>query len=439
MTAIAPARAASARALPHRLPSLRAPFAGALASALLAMPFAAQAAVTLLQPPRVVDGTQPLTVTLLVVGDAETRRFEVPATLAVTASADMTAPIRVEARRVGSGPAVLQLKNGETRTIRYTAPWPDALRGQVRLDVAGIDAAPVLVSLNRAPVAGAASVAATPGAAALPPNGTAPEVPPAGAAPETAVATVPPEAGPAPADLRDAQRLSFNEPMYIMFGGHDGANAKFQLSFKFRIFEGKDPNSKAVLDNLYFGYTQFSLWDLSGESRPFRDTNYRPSLYYYLSDTGVRNNVISRLSVATGFEHESNGLGGDSSRGINTLFVTPTMYFGDQTDWHWRVAPKLYAYVGKSDNEDIAHYRGYMDLNIAYGKPDSWEVAATLRKGTRKGYGSVNAALTYPLARIVPGTAGYLMAGWFYGYGESLIDYNQKSPWQFRIGYALSR
>ncbi|QET02242.1 phospholipase A [Cupriavidus pauculus] len=454
MTVTAPSRAASVRVRPfcvplHRALHTRSLTAAALASALLTAPLAAQAAVTLLQPPRVVDGTQPLTVTLLVVGDAETRRFEVPATLAVTASADMTAPIRVEARRVGAGPGVLQLRHGETRTIRYTAPWPDALRGQVRLDVAGIDAAPVLVTLNRAADAnGAAAVAAVAPRASgpLPANGTAPEIAPAGAAsadaatgPVTTVATVPAEAGPAPADLRDAQRLSFNEPMYIMFGGHNGANAKFQLSFKFRIFEGKDPASKSVLDNLYFGYTQFSLWDLSGESRPFRDTNYRPSLYYYLSDTGVRNSVISRLSVATGFEHESNGLGGDSSRGINTLFVTPTMYFGDQTDWHWRVAPKLYAYVGKSDNEDIAHYRGYMDLNIAYGKPDSWEVAATLRKGTRKGYGSVNAALTYPLARLVPGTAGYLMAGWFYGYGESLIDYNQKSPWQFRIGYALSR
>ncbi|MNW06812.1 Phospholipase A1 [compost metagenome] len=51
----------------------------------------------------------------------------------------------------------------------------------------------------------------------------------------------------------------------------------------------------------------------------------------------------------------------------------------------------------------------------------------------------MDAQLTYPLARLLPGTAGYLMAGYFYGYGESLLDYNQKTPWQFRIGYALSR
>jgi outer membrane phospholipase A len=368
----------------------------------------------------------------------------------VSATGDLAAPVRIEMKRTGGGPSVLNLRHGDIRTITYTADWPAGMRGQVRLDVAGIDAAPVVVSLNRAPLPG--EVPAAPAVAATAPGTAATEhkdLASAQGTPQPDGATVPVTPivtaanggtpGPSPADLRDAQRLSFNEPMYLMFGGHDGANAKFQISFKYRLFEGENPTSKSVLDNLYFAYTQFSLWDLHDESRPFRDTNYRPSLYYYLSDTGVKNSVISRLSLATGFEHESNGRDGDQSRSVNTLFLKPTMYFGDQTDWHWRVAPKVYAYVGKSDNEDIAHYRGYMDLLVAYGRPDSWEFAATLRKGTRKGYGSVDAQLTYPLARLLPGTAGYLMAGYFYGYGESLLDYNQKTPWQFRIGYALSR
>ncbi|GJG93193.1 phospholipase A [Cupriavidus pauculus] len=427
----------------HARPGKRrvvAPLLSALAIACaVTVPSAAQGAVSLLQPPRQIDGTRPLTLTLLVSADADTRRYAVPETLQVNASGDLAAPVRMELKRVGSGPSVLNLRPGENRTISYSAAWPAGLRGQVRLDVTGIDAAPVLISLNRAPLPGeiAPPVAAKP---ATPATDATPAATPTDAAPVTpivAAGNTPPP--PAPADLRDAQRLSFNEPMYIMFGAHDGANAKFQISFKYRIFEGEDPNSKSVLDNLYFAYTQFSLWDLAGDSRPFKDTNYRPSLYYYLSDTGVKNSLISRMSIATGFEHESNGRAGDDSRAVNTVFVKPTMYFGDQTDWHWRVAPKVYAYVGKSDNEDIAHYRGYMDLNIAYGRPDSWELAATLRKGTRKGYGSVDTQLTYPLARLLPGTAGFLMAGFFYGYGESLLYYNQKTPWQFRIGYALSR
>ncbi|MFX7858123.1 phospholipase A, partial [Acinetobacter baumannii] len=82
---------------------------------------------------------------------------------------------------------------------------------------------------------------------------------------------------------------------------------KFQLSFKFRIFQPENPASTALLDNLYFGYTQFSLWDLGKESAPFRDTNYRPSLFYYRPDTGIQGGALSRLSFAGGIEHESNG------------------------------------------------------------------------------------------------------------------------------------
>ncbi|GAA7755269.1 MULTISPECIES: phospholipase A [Cupriavidus] len=399
----------------------------------------AAAAVSVLQPPRVVDATQPLTLTLLITGDRDTRRYAVPDTLEVSASGDLVAPAPITLRRIGKGPTILNLRQGEHQTVSFRGEWPTTLRGVVRLDISGIDAAPVLITLNQAPGANPATVTA-PVVAGTPAEPKAAVVPvSAGQVTPVVSAENVPASTPAPADLRDAQRLSFNEPMYIMFGAHDGANAKFQLSFKFRIYEGKDPASKRFIDNLYFAYTQFSLWDLHSASKPFEDTNYRPSLYYYLSDTGVKNSVISRLSIASGFEHESNGRAGADSRSINTLFLKPTMYFGDQNDWHWRVAPKVYAYLEKSENEDIAHYRGYMDLNVAYGKPDSWEFAATLRKGTRQMYGSVDAQASYPLSRLIPGTAGYLMLGYFYGYGESLLNYNQKTPWQIRLGYALSR
>ncbi|CAG9184451.1 phospholipase A [Cupriavidus pinatubonensis] len=398
-------------------------------------PLSGHASVSMLQPARVIDGTRPLSLTLLISAETGTRRYAVPDTLEVTVSGDLQAPVKLVLRRTEPGPAILSLRKGENRKIRYAAELPPGLRGTVRLDATGIDAAPVLVTLNQQ---------AAPDQPASAPLATAPSAPareiqsaetPAPIVP-VASATQP---APAPVDLRDSARLSFNDPMYFIVGAHEGGNAKFQLSFKYRIFEGTDPASRRLIDNLYFGYTQFSLWDLSQESKPFRDTNYRPSFYYYLSDTGVHNRAISRLSLGTGFEHESNGRDGDQSRSINTVFLKPTFYFGDQNDWHWRVAPKLYAYLEKNDNPDIAHYRGYMDLELAYGKADSWEFAATVRKGTRKWYGSVDARVTYPLARLIPGTAGYLMAGYFVGYGESLLDYNQKVPWQFRLGYALSR
>lgn len=401
-----------------------------------ASPLSGRAAVSMLQPPRVIDGARPLALTLLISAETGTRRYQIPDTLEVTASGDLQAPVKLILRRHEPGPAIVSLRKGENRTIRYAVDLPPGLRGTIRLDATGIDAAPVLVTLNQQATSGQPAATTLAAAASAPAHeaGPAENTP----APVVAVASAE-QPAPVPADLRDSARLSFNDPMYFIAGAHDGGNAKFQLSFKYRILEGKDPASRRLIDNLYFGYTQFSLWDLSQDSKPFRDTNYRPSFYYYLSDTGVHNAAISRLSLATGLEHESNGRNGDDSRSINTVFFKPTFYFGDQNNWHWRVAPKLYAYLEKNDNPDIAHYRGYMDLDLAYGKADSWEFAATVRKGTRSWYGSVDARLTYPLARLIPGTAGYLMAGYFAGYGESLLDYNQKVPWQFRLGYALSR
>ncbi|MFX5595319.1 phospholipase A, partial [Acinetobacter baumannii] len=80
--------------------------------------------------------------------------------------------------------------------------------------------------------------------------------------------------------------------------------------------------------------------------------------------------------IATGLEHESNGRDGTASRSINTYFIEPTFNFGNLNDYHFKVAPKVYAYLGPtSDNQDIADYRGHLDLKLAYGKPDGLEVA----------------------------------------------------------------
>ena len=76
-------------------------------------------------------------------------------------------------------------------------------------------------------------------------------------------------------------------------------------------------------------------------------------------------------AVATGLEHESNGRDGAQSRSINMAFVRPTFSFGNLNDYHLRISPKIYAYIGsREDNPDIARYRGNVDLNIAFGKPD---------------------------------------------------------------------
>nr|WP_083444734.1 phospholipase A [Herbaspirillum rhizosphaerae] len=423
--------------LPSKLRTLqRALFAAGA----LTLTHGAVAGISVLQPPKVIDGNKPFVLTLMVSEDEHaSQAYALPDDLVIAASADMTPPVQVHLRRDGAGPGQFTLQRGEFRKVTYSAELPRYLRGVIRIETVGVDASPVLVAVVRAKpgqeqvadasvAAAATSVeggAATPSASAITPGASSS---PIGIA-------------PAAADLINTPRLSFNEPMYFAAGNSGGnRNAKFQLSFKFRIFQPDDMRSRGLIDNLYFGYTQFSLWDLQSPSSPFRDTNYRPSLYYYLPDVGIHNSVLSRVSIASGLEHESNGRDGPQSRGLNIFFVQPTLTFGNLNDYQFRISPKIYTYLGPlSDNPDIGQYRGHTDLKLAFGKPDGVEFSTTLRKGTRSNTGSADSMLSYPLARLIPGTAGYLMASYFYGYGESLLTYNQKSTPQFRIGYSLSR
>jgi len=234
--------------------------------------------------------------------------------------------------------------------------------------------------------------------------------------------------------------LSYYEPMYFAAGHNGDTNARLQLSFKYRLRQTDDLRSKAFTDNLYFAYTQTSVWDLSAASRPFRDTTYSPQLFYYVPDTGWRSPFFTRMGFAAGVAHESNGKGGNDSRSINMPFIRPTWEFGDLTANHLTVSPKIYYYFGTKNNPDIAAYRGYVDLLVKYGSPDGWQLATTLRKGTKHWYSSVDTQFTYPLAKLI-GSAwgGYLWIGYFNGYGEYLLDYNNRQHWRARIGYSIAR
>lgn len=405
-----------------------------------AMLFAQQACagVALLQPAKRYDASKPLVLTLLFGDDASGDLYQIPDTLKVSASADMTAPAQLVLHRIdggsGSGSSTIRLAQGEYRKVSYAGTLPPSLRGTVRIEPVDYDAAAILVTLVRP----------NPALGALPQTSASD---PAGggnndsATPTIAANDPPVAAPPAAMDLLNASRISFKDPTYFIIGNSGGeVSAKFQLSFKYRIFQPDDPRSRGLINNLYFGYTQFSIWDLQAPSSPFRDTNYRPSLFYFLPDLGMTNNFISRMSLATGLEHESNGQDGVKSRSLNIAFVEPSFSFGKLDNYHLTVAPKIYTYIASlSDNPDIADYRGNVDLKISFGKPDGIGLSTLLRKGRNSNAGSADNQLSYPLSQLIPGAAGYLFAEYFYGYGESLLSYNQKVTPQFRIGFSLSR
>ena len=417
------------------------PFSGARAAAVasitpawllclgLCLAPAAHAELSLLAPARTMDPTTPFRLALIVTAESDARFYALPEILRVSMTPELGATVQVELRRQGALPDRIELRAGEFRRIEYIGTVPSGLRGRVRIDAIDVDAPPMLVTLvqPRDSVAREA-VAAGPDTAAAPPSQAVDPV---------AVTTLAVRASDDP-NLQDEGRLSFYDPMFFVVGPGIDGNAQFQLSFKLRLYEPRDRASRGIIDNLYLGYTQTSLWDLTADSKPFLDTSYRPALFYYVPDIGWRVGG-GAVGLAAGYEHESNGQDGAESRSLDSLFIKPYFTFGDPSRFYWTFAPKLYLYLDKTENPDIARYRGYGDFRFTYGKDDDWQLATSLRKGTQSSAYSVDMQWTYPLARWFNGVAGYLMLQYFNGWGETLLDYNQRESWRVRAGYAISR
>lgn len=241
-------------------------------------------------------------------------------------------------------------------------------------------------------------------------------------------------------DPKENRTISANEPLYFIVGSSNERDfdARFQISFKYRPFDPDARIAKFVpyASNLYFAYTQTSIWDLGSESSPFKDTSYRPSLYYNWDESG---NGWNPNSWKFGLEHESNGRDGDESRSMNIAFVQPVWTKGYSGGKQFTFMPRFYGYLEKSDNRDMHHYRGYVDWIARYGRDDAAILTAMYRQGVA-GYAQGQLDLSYPISDKIFGRTGtFLHFQLLGGYGETLIDYNKRSDTQLRVGISLAR
>ena len=136
---------------------------------------------------------------------------------------------------------------------------------------------------------------------------------------------------------------------------------------------------------------------------------------------------------------------GGAYQGLNVLWITHC-FAGkcDDTAYQGLTLFDGTIYGGRggnvmADNPDIDRYRGYFDIELAYDMPDSFKVAALLRKGTGAGKGSLQIDATYPLSRFFLGNLDvYAQVQYFTGYAETLLHYNQRYDF-LRFGFAVYR
>jgi len=214
----------------------------------------------------------------------------------------------------------------------------------------------------------------------------------------------------------------------------ENIEAKFQLSLKVPL---NPHNLLTQGDGIYFAFTVESWWQVYARniSKPFRETNYRPELFYLtpLSFHPFGGNT----GMALGIEHQSNGRSQLLSRSWNRVYLTG-LYEKDNfalvfRPW-WRLPEKQDQYPGDpegDDNPDIGDYMGYFELSSAYSW-DGFEVNLLLRRNVQTGKGATELGFIFPLWKRLRGFATV-----FSGYGDSMIDYNY-SQTRFGLGIALT-
>lgn len=236
--------------------------------------------------------------------------------------------------------------------------------------------------------------------------------------------------------------ISAYRPLYFL-AGPDPANAKFQLSLKYRVIDDDSElgRNNAWLQGFLLGYTQTSFWDLSRGSFPFEDTNFEPEVFYQFPDAlWPALGGDFHTDMRAGFQHESNGRAGAASRSLNRAYLEPALHVPVAPATRLSLRPRVWTYVGGlSGNPDIRRFRGRSSLTATLSRRDGWQVGAYLRGNPRVGRGATRLDVTYPLDRITDDNLDFYLHGQvFSGYGENLLNFDDKDT-QVRLGVSIVR
>lgn len=217
----------------------------------------------------------------------------------------------------------------------------------------------------------------------------------------------------APTSPNPSNQVPFSYPL-------KNDEVKFQLSAKSSALCFGQNNS------VWLAYTQQSYWQVfdTAHSRPFRESNYEPEVIFSLR-YAAEDSLLKFANL--GLVHQSNGQSLPRSRSWNRVYLQA----GFEKNWGEHtliVEPRIWSRFGKNgandDNPDITQYLGYGEVNLRYISPSQWNASALVKAR------SLQLGINIRTFNHIQFYAQY-----FTGYGESLIDYNQKHN---SIGFGIS-
>lgn len=218
------------------------------------------------------------------------------------------------------------------------------------------------------------------------------------------------------------------------------AEAKMQVSLKVPLTY-QDLLFKH--DGVYVGFTLKFFWQVYNKelSAPFRETNYRPEIFYQAPITWRYWDSI--MFTRIGFEHESNGRSELLSRSWNRVYLGLGVQRGRWLlylqPWY-RVPEDAKEDDGDpltppppegDDNPDIEDYFGHYEFWGVYDY-HQYELSSMLRQNFDTGKGAFELGITFPMWKRIKAYVQF-----FNGYGESLIDYNH-SVQRISVGFLLT-
>lgn len=224
--------------------------------------------------------------------------------------------------------------------------------------------------------------------------------------------------------------FSMYEDNYLISGvplnqkiSRETADIKYQISFKQLLTRKTLP-----LDSyLFLTYTQTAFWTVYADSSPFEEINFNPGISLGKPVYNSKNKLVGMAFLNA--QHESNGRDSIYSRSWNKVSLSFHAAISDRINMSLEA---WYPFSYKKDNPDLLEYMGPGELNFTYNlKPKNLALDVMIRKGLNWEWkGATRARLLYRPFKM---RSHRITLEWFYGYAESLIDYNRMTS-MLRIG-----